>query len=502
MLVVTSKQMSEIEKKAFEEGCSDEAFMVLAGSNIAKTIKKSAKNRKILLLCGKGNNGGDAYVAGSILLKENFCVEAYYFSKPEDSSKLNQKYFKEFRASGGDTHLIKNINDLLLPNDAILVDGLLGTGFKGGLKDPYLSVVKKVNSSSSEVFSIDIPSGLNGTDGSVISEAVKADTTIYLGMLKSGFFLNEGPNFTGSLVHADFGLPKEYIDQIDPFANYFQNTDVRLPVVCAKRHKYDVGYVVGVAGSYGMFGAAILSSFAALKAGAGIVRLYSLGDISETESKPLEVIHQWLSEDSLPEFFKEVKRAKAVFMGPGMGRSDESQSLFFRVLEKLDIPVVLDADALFFLAKSPEIELLQDTILTPHRGEMLKILNEKKLDDVELIEKTIAYAKKKRVIVVLKGAPTIIVHYEKTPFIISSGTPALATAGTGDVLTGIIAAQIAQGVEQFQAAAQAAFLHGLSAQIAENKTSTYALVASDVIENLSRAFKKIEDISDKKKTNL
>jgi ADP-dependent NAD(P)H-hydrate dehydratase / NAD(P)H-hydrate epimerase len=491
MLVVTSQQMAKIEKKAFEDGCSDDAFMVLAGANIAKIIQKKAKNKKVILFCGKGNNGGDAYVAGYILLKEKYVVEAYHFTEIESCSRLNKRYFKAFQENGGKTHYITNFNDLSFPDDAILVDALLGTGFKGALKDPYLKIIKKINSLNLKKISIDIPSGLDGTSGVVQDIAVKADYTAYLGLLKAGFFLNDGPNFTGELIYADFGLPKEFYNQISPFANYFQKENVLLPVINKKRHKYNAGYVLGIAGSFDMPGAAVLSALAALRSGAGIVRLYSLDKNVKIESKPLEVIHQLLTKDNIDSFYEELNRAAVVFIGPGMGRTPEIGIFFIELIKKINKPIILDADALFFLAKNPEIKLPVNTVLTPHHGEMLKILNEKKLDDLALLEKTISYANEKRVIIVLKGAVTFVVQYGREPFIVSEATPALASAGTGDVLTGIISSQVAQNVPISQAAMQGAFIHNLAAKIAEKKKSTYGLIATDVIEYLPDAFKEL-----------
>src|ERR1700733_3206338 len=219
MKVVSSKQMADLEEKAYHNGASEEAFMEKAGKGIAEAtdcfINRHKLSKNILLLCGKGNNGGDAYVAGIYLLKKSYHVTAFQVTSIEQASPLCKKNHKRFLASGGQSHEINQSKEMILPTEGVILDALFGTGFKGSLKEPFASVIHQANNSSLPIIAIDIPSGLCGDSGIVEGEAIKAKETFFLGLPKLGFFLQDGWNHVGKLRHVDFGLPKQLVDELE-----------------------------------------------------------------------------------------------------------------------------------------------------------------------------------------------------------------------------------------------------------------------------------------------
>ncbi|MGD2170370.1 MAG: NAD(P)H-hydrate epimerase, partial [Chlamydiota bacterium] len=251
MKIVTADEMKRIEKMAFEEGFSENQFMEIAGTRVGEYVhdfvEKNKIPKKVFLLVGKGNNGGDAYVAGTYLLQKGYTVEAFHLAELESSSPLNQFYCERFIESGGRVEFLKEIKNLSFPSTGLIVDGLLGTGFKGQLEGLYLDVIEMANDSCLPIVSIDIPSGVNGTTGIVETKAIFASMTVYLGMAKMGFFINDGWNHVGKLVYADFGLSEKFIELAKEEANLFTDENVTLPKLIRKRHKYQTGYVIGIA---------------------------------------------------------------------------------------------------------------------------------------------------------------------------------------------------------------------------------------------------------------
>ncbi|MCB1116581.1 MAG: NAD(P)H-hydrate epimerase, partial [Chlamydiia bacterium] len=273
--VIEAGEMARIEKLSIEEGASSEGYMLKAGEGIAKRIasyvEEKGRAKKVTLLVGKGNNGGDAFVAGTFLLNGGFEVQAYHLVDATESSPLCQKHEKKFIQAGG---VVKRGEEL--PLEGILVDGLLGTGFQGKLEGEIVEVIERANRSKLPILAIDIPSGVNGNTGEVDPIAIKAHETIYLGMPKIGFFIGQGYNYVGKLTRVDFGLGQKYcvMAQGKGVVINDQAMPDLLPPIERVRHKYQAGYVIALAGSPGMPGAAMLSCLAALRTGAGIVRLF------------------------------------------------------------------------------------------------------------------------------------------------------------------------------------------------------------------------------------
>lgn len=493
MKVVTPAQMSELESVAYKNGASESDFMEEAGSGVALMVHDYVERYDLdhtaLLLCGKGNNAGDAYVAGIQLLHLDFEVFAVHPTPLSECSRLCKQNYERFIHEGG--HILENIHEA--PKYGVIIDGIFGTGFHGAITEPFLNIIQAANQSNLPIISIDTPSGLNGETGEVESEAIMATETVFLGLPKRGFFFNQGWNHVGKLRYVDFGLSKDHIDEVESETLMLSEDIVvpLLPHIKRNRHKYQAGYVVGIAGSHQMPGAAILSATSALRGGAGIVRLfYPEGMQQELSPAPYELICTSYQTNNLSEMLTEMNRASAIFIGPGLGQSEEVKALLRKILPLIEKPCVIDADALNIIA-TEEIKLPKLTVLTPHHGEMARLLHSSEKPELteDFINQCLDYAINKEVTLVLKGGPTFVLQGDHPILVNHTGDPGMATAGSGDVLTGLIAALLAQGSNTNSAAALGVYLHGLAGEHAAEDMTSYCMCASDIIYRYPEAFK-------------
>lgn len=486
MKIVTSMQMQQMEKNAIASGESELRYMENAGSGIARAIEEFLVtpdgSGEIYLLVGKGNNGGDALAVGEILAKKGYSVTAFCLYHASEHSSLSKKMAKRFEKAGGKTSLIFHAPEF---KKGVIIDGLLGTGFEGKVEGLCAEVIEAANGSRLPIFAIDIPSGLSGNTGAVEGVAIMATETLFLGYPKLGFFLKNGWDHVGQLTPVDFGLPERFSEDILPEALLAseERAMALLPPIVRSRHKYQTGYVLAVAGGASMPGAALLSCLAALRAGAGIVRLFHPAEATAALAfAPFELIRESWDLKDPSRLFEEASRAKAFLIGPGMGRGPRVFQALETLLPKISIPTVIDADGLFVLSKKSAITLPEKTILTPHRMEMERLLGESLTTD-----RCKKYASRRNVTIVLKGAPTIIFFPHATPLIVPQGDPGMATAGTGDVLTGVLAALLAQGLSPPDAAVLGAVMHGIAGEEAADRFTSYGMIASDLIEYLPDA---------------
>jgi NAD(P)H-hydrate epimerase len=490
--VVTPRQMADAEKQAYQAGYSEEAFMEQAGAGIAETtdglISQLHLDHQVLLLCGKGNNGGDAYVAGRYLLELGYKVAALQVSSENELSplcKLNRTRFLDHYGVE-----LKTLSEETIQPFDLIIDGLFGTGFRGKIEAPYDQIIAFVNQSKIPIVAVDIPSGLNGESGQVEGEAIKAYLTVYLGGAKWGFFLNQGWNTVGVLQQVDFGLPEHLLESQTELLQ-INELSTLLPHPQRTRHKYQRGYVVGLSGSPTMPGASLLSSLAALRGGAGIVRLlHPAGMEALLSNSPYELIKSPYQPHEKEAVIDQLNAAGAVYLGPGIGTTDEMKELIRSVLPRIQVKCVLDADALNIVAQTKEVVFPKECVITPHHGEMGRLLGSKGPQELtkQFIDDVQAYSTQRQVIVVLKGAPTLLFHPNGEVRISPYGNAGMATAGSGDVLTGVIAALASQGLPVWEAAQIGVVLHGLAGDIASVEFSEDCLIASDIIHALPEAF--------------
>ncbi len=495
MKVIPSKEMARIEQLAYQKGFSEEDFMNRAGELVAEhalqLVARYHLNPTILLLCGSGNNGGDAFAAGVVLRERGvFNVHAYAISPLEKCSPLCKKQARRFEEMGGVITILQEASQIRFTEHELIIDGLLGTGFHGSVEGLLKEVIERANEALLPILSIDIPSGINGTSGER-KTAIKASETLFLGLPKTGCFYASAWDHVGKVSVENFGLPDWCKELAHEDFRLIQEDEVKrdLPQLVRNRHKYQAGYVVGIGGSEGMPGAALLASEAALRAGAGIVRLlHPVGMEAALSFAPYELVRQAFDEKSLKKLLPEFERASSHFVGPGLKMATSSPRFFKKIVEALSKPSVFDAEALNFFSEQ-DVVIPPHSILTPHRGEMKKLLRGQDIEkEKELLDAVQNYVNTHHCIVVLKGSPTFIFSEQSVPFVCDRGDPGMATAGTGDVLTGMIAALLAQGLKPLVAAKSAVYLHALAGELAAQKKTSYSMIASDLIEALPTVY--------------
>jgi hydroxyethylthiazole kinase-like uncharacterized protein yjeF len=498
--VIPSTEMARLEALAYAEGSQPEEFMLNAGRGVALQVQefilKNGFQKVVTVLCGKGNNAGDAYVAATHLQKLGYSVTAYALESKDNCSILCSLHEEHFVEEGGKVINPHTAADFEFPQEGIILDGIFGTGFHGAAEGIYAVAINQANASKLPIIAIDIPSGLNGQTGEALGPVIKATETLYLGLPKTGFFLLDGWNNVGRLVGVDFGLDPKWIDQgLEDFILLTsENIKPLMPHMKRNRHKYEAGVVVGLAGSPGMPGAAQLSSLAALRGGAGLVRLlHPEGMQVELSNSPYELIRVPYEPGDTVSVAKTLGKATACYIGPGIGLKDAVRHLLKNVLPQINIPCVIDADALKITAED-SISFPEKCVLTPHHGEMLSLFKQTaKLPlDKALLRKCQAYAEDKNVTLVLKGAPTFIFHTNEPILVSVEGDPGMATAGSGDVLTGLITSFLAQGLKTRDAAALAVYMHGKAGARAAKQKSSFCLVASDIIHYFPEEFLELE----------
>lgn len=495
--VLTAQTMTQLEKKAFDSGISEQEMMEIAGKGVAsytvEFIRFHQLPKKVLLLCGKGNNAGDAFVAGRYLLEDQFEVTALQKESMDQTSPLCQLNAKRYLEKGG--KIVSDFPSNFYPS--VLLDGLFGTGFRGEVGQPYADIIAKANRSAIPILAIDIPSGLNGTTGEVGGIAIRAVETIYLGLPKSGFFLNDGWNYVGRLRHVSLGIPDSFLSGVE--TEFYLVTPIAaaslLPKIKRNRYKYQTGSVAGWAGSKSMPGAALLASLASLRGGCGLTKLlYPEGMESELASSPYEVIKIPYTSKQSDELIQVCNKSKAVFIGPGLGVAEELIQLLHAVIPNLSVPCVIDADALNAYAKQP-YKLPKDVVMTPHSGELERLMGQgfSFKRTINCLKECQTFSEKINAVLIIKGAPTFILAPHCPILVNPTGSPGMATAGSGDVLTGLIAALLAQGLTERDAALLAVYLHGLAGEFAEwSRHTCRGMIASDLIHSFPQVYAYLE----------
>lgn len=489
MKLVTAKEMKALDVQAQNDYAMPGILLMdNAAQAVAEAVHEALtalEGERVVIFCGGGNNGGDGLGAARWLQSYGVSVRAFVVGAALDAVQGDAAVeLAMFTKAGGRVEALSTEDDWVLAELAaskadVLVDALLGTGFHGELEGDVLRACELLNKSEKYILAVDIPTGVNADNGAVCEQAVRADHTVTMALVKTGLLLYPGREYCGDIELADISMPVKLVE--DYQSDKYRLTDeiVRelLPLRKANAHKGDAGRVVICAGSPGYTGAAALASDAAVKAGAGLVSLYTpLSSRDVLAIKLTEVMVHGLLErmpgilggGAASDVASSAEAADVLAIGPGLGTSESTQEAVRTILQKITTPVVIDADALTALAGHTEIlaAMQAQKVLTPHPGEMARLtgleIAEIEADRINVAKK---YAEEWQAIVVLKGAPTVIGCPNGTVYVNSTGNSSLATGGSGDVLTGIIAGLAAQEISLQEAAICGVYLHGLAAEL-------------------------------------
>lgn len=513
MQVVDVDTMRRLDRKTIESGIAGEVLMERAGTSVAKKaadILEQTNGRRVLALTGKGNNGGDGWVAARHLHKMGFEVRVLAVATDglKGDALLN---FTRARDAGVPTTTVGDINDTIMQalfqNTDIILDALLGTGAKGAPHSPYDRLIELANTASHPIVAVDIPSGVNGNSGEAPGMAITATATITFGYAKLGNILYPGRELAGELIVVDIGILPHLIDEepIDIRTNNEGITEL-LPYRDPAGHKGTFGKGYILAGSPGMEGAAILAGKSFLRSGAGLVYLGMPKSVEPVISSafiegvkhPLPDVRKSgaLSLRALGEIHKRLANVDTLIVGPGLGLHFETRDTVIRLIRKSVLPTVVDADGLNALSQAPDGtlgEITAPTVFTPHFGELSRLLK----ISIEEIEKerilhSQKWAKQLNSTLLIKGNPTVIAQADGTTWLNTTGNDALATAGAGDVLTGLIGGFIAQGLSPLNAARLGTHIHGRAGEIAAEHLGRRSVIAGDILDAVPDAILELE----------
>lgn len=505
MNIVTAARMREIDRQAIEEyGIPGVVLMENAGLRVVEAVRENCTGSEIVILAGRGNNGGDGFVAARHLFREKN-VTVWTTAPPEEyrgDALVNYTIVQklgipcyDLRSDGAPARL-----ERALANADLVVDALLGTGITRDVDSFYAGIIEMTNNSQAPILAVDLPSGICADTGRVLGTAVQADLTVTLGLPKRGLLLFPGAACTGRLEVADIGIPPALLDGADCSLLTATAARALLPARPYDAHKGTFGSVLLVAGSLGMSGAVALSARAALRGGCGLVFAATprsvqptvAAQVAEAITVPLpENRLGRVQEDALYVLREKWRTCHAVAVGPGMTQDEEALPVLAGVLKECPLPVVLDADALNLLARHTGLMdgRTAPVILSPHPGEAARLLS-CSIDEIQNDRLGAAREMTKRYksTVVLKGAHTLVCDpCGRTTFNVT-GNSGMATAGSGDVLTGLLAALLAQGLSAGDAARLGVYLHGLAGDLAARLSGETSLVAGDLIDNISQAY--------------
>jgi len=508
----STKQIRQVDDYAIKKlGIPGVLLMENASREIFQKISELVDYSgfpRIGFVCGKGNNGGDGFAAARHFSNAGYEVVVIYLGTEKEMSedcRFNYQVLKKLSSSNKKI-TIKKFSSITSLNSLkqckIICDSLLGSGSQGALKEPYLSIIRYLNKLKSIKAAIDIPTGLSADTG-FAENSFNADFTVTLGQLKKGLFFNDGYLYSGEVEKGGIGIPDSLYDKFIPTEFLIEPEDalVGLPVKAKNLHKYSAGKVLTIAGSGSLPGAAVLTAASALKIGTGASILCFPKSIREFVHKKLgEFVvkdyedegREYLSEKNIDALSEKIKWADVVAIGPGLGREKETQRAVISFLKKFSSKkIVIDADAIFALGKGRYKKLnLKNFVLTPHHAEfaaLIGISNSELKKDILKYGK--AFVKRTGSYLVLKGAPTIIFTPNEDALINTTGNPALAKFGTGDVLTGFIAGLLAQNKDIEKSVVTAVYLHSLAADLLAEKRTKLNILASDIQNYIPQTIK-------------
>lgn len=496
--ILNGFEMKECDRYTIEKiGIPSLVLMERAALSVVEEIEKDYYNTDIsaIIFSGTGNNGGDGIAIGRILWEKGVKVKLVVIGNMEKCSKETKSQLAIAEKSG--LQIEKN-SDYVKDEYNVVVDALFGIGISRTVEGIYGQAIEAINNlkQKAKVYAVDIPSGIHTDTGEKMGVAVLADKTITFQYAKSGLYLQDGREHAGEVIVKDIGISKQFLKEIkrEPYIFLYERRDLeKIPKRNENGNKGTFGRVLIIAGSKNMAGAAFLSADAAYRTGCGLVEVFTPEEnrIIIQEKIPEAVLTTYDKDDFLKEMVKKsMERADVIIVGPGLGNSKQAEELVEYVIKESEKPCVVDADALNILAE--HLEWLEEKkskcILTPHLKELSRLCKK----EVNLLKKdcmtvALAFSGKYDCVVAAKDARTITAEKKRQRCCINvSGCNGMATAGSGDVLTGIIGGLLAQKMESYEAASMGVYVHGLAGEMAEKDLGSYSMKASDIINNIHK----------------
>ena len=501
MKILTSSQLKELDKYtiAHEPIASIDLMERAAIALTNAIIRRWDKSFKMVVFAGPGNNGGDALAVARMLSQRGYHVEVFLFNTKGKLSEECQTNLERLKMCGSVyfTEISTQFDPPELTESHVVIDGLFGSGLNKPLSGGFAAVVKYINASKAQVVAIDIPSGLMGEDNTynIRQNIVHADVTLSIQLPKLSFLFPENEDVVGEWELLDIGLKQSYIDATaTPFS--ILGEEVIRPIVKPRKrfaHKGSFGHGLLIAGSYGMAGASILSAKACLRSGIGLLTVHT--PIHNHDILQISVPEAIVQTDIHERYFAQptdLSRYKAIAIGPGLGQEEDTALAMMEQIQGSNLPIILDADAINILSTHRNwlSRLPKRCILTPHLGELERLIG-KCMDTYERLTKVKELAAYLQSYIIVKGAWTTIVTPEGEYFFNPTGNPGMATGGSGDVLTGILLALVAQGYSREEACKLGVYIHGLAGDIAAEEMTETGMISSDIINALPTAWKKI-----------
>lgn len=458
-------------------------------------VENFTKSSSYKIFCGKGNNGGDGLAIARLLKKHNFSVKVYIVDTGRSGTPDFETNLKHLRKISSDINFIESAKSFPIINgDEIIIDALFGSGLNKKPSGIFKDLIIYLNKSAATIVSVDVPSGLYIDKSSLGNAIIRSRYTLSFQQQKLAFLIAENESFFGEVIVLDICLSPEYYQkEISAFELVDKNDILEIFVPRnAFANKGDYGYACLLAGSYGMMGAAVLSASACLRSGVGKVTSfickegYSIMQTSVPEAMCKMYGTKYIRDVENFEHFN------AIGVGPGIGKYLSHKQLLQKLFKTATCPVVIDADALNVLSSYPALykSIPRHTIITPHPKEFERLFG-RSANDFERINLSLKKAKELDIFIVLKGHHTFVAMPNGKGYFNSTGNAGMATAGSGDVLTGIITGLLAQKYSEFQACLLGVYLHGLAGDLAADKKSKEAMISGDIVDFLGEAFKKI-----------
>ncbi len=503
MKILTCQQTRILEHNQIERGSTYFQLMNNAGVQVGKTLisqMRATPKDTVAVLCGKGNNGGDGFIAAQYLVSQGIKTYALLVDG-EPRTEDSMQALEQAVDSGVQTFRIweysQRVKDIISTADYI-IDAIYGIGFKGALSDNMRVIADLVNSTHSKVLCVDLPSGTECDTGAVANSAIKGDLTLSFSTLKPCHILYPAMDYCGKTMVAQVGINKGLIYESPYLTETTDGSRLKslLPEKPVSANKGTTGTLTVACGSYGMLGASQMCIQSAVRSGVGLVKSVLPANLYPILAMniPQAVFIPYTSADTIDMLQKSLEKANAVVTGCGLGNTSKAKEITEYIIKNSTVPVVLDADSLNCISNN--IDILKTAavpvIITPHPGEMARLLG----TSVEIIQKNrltvaVEFAKKYNVIVALKGAYTVVAHPKGKTVINPTGNKGMAKAGSGDVLAGIIGSLLAQGMSPFNSAVSGTYCHGYAGDLASEKFGEISMTATDIIDMLPTCFKNI-----------